>query len=132
MLQKRFIAAWRAAAERKDVAALGELLADKAELISPIAFEPVRERAKMLAIFGAIIEVLPDFTYTRCETTETGAIMLFKGKIGGTGLEVEGIDVFTLGLDGQIYELKVFVRPLKAAAAFAEAMGARLGLRKPG
>jgi hypothetical protein len=128
MLQKRFIANWRAAAESKDLDAIEKLFADKAELISPIAFEPIREHAKMRAIFAAIIEVLPDFSYTRCEGTETGAIMLFRGKIGGTGLEVEGVDVFTLGLDGSIYELKVFVRPLKAAIAFAEAMAVKLGL----
>lgn len=127
MLQKRFIDAWRRAAEAKSPAALDALLADKAELISPIAFEPIRERAKILAIFNAILTVLPDLAYTRCEKTETGAIMLFEGTVAGTLLKVEGIDVFTLGLDGKAFELKVFVRPLKAAVAFAEAMAKKLG-----
>lgn len=126
MLQHRFIAAWRAAAESKNIGALDALLSDKVELISPVAFDPIVDRAKIKAIFAAIIAVLPDLTYTRCEKTETGAIMLFQGTIAGSLLKVEGIDVFTLGLDGKAYELKVFIRPLKAAMAFAEAMAKRL------
>jgi hypothetical protein len=126
MLQKRFMDAWKAAAAAKNVGALDALLSEKAELISPVAFEPIKDRAKIKAIFAAIVEVLPDMAYTRCEKTETGAIMIFEGKIAGTELKVEGIDVFTLGLDAKAYELKVFVRPLKAAVAFAEAMGKKL------
>ena len=126
MLQKRFIDAWRAAAETKNHDALDALLSDEVELVSPIAFAPIKERSKIRAIFAAIMQVLPDLTYTRCEKTETGAIMLFQGTVSGTLLKVEGIDVFTLGLDGKAYELKVFVRPLKAAAAFADAMAHRL------
>jgi hypothetical protein len=126
MVQKRFISAWRDAAEMKNTEALEALLAEQAELISPVTFQPLTERAKIVAVFRAIGQVLPDLSYTRCEKTETGAIMIFEGTIRGTPLRLEGIDVFTLGLDGRAYGLKVFVRPLKAANAFAEAMSAAL------
>lgn len=135
MLQKKFIAAWKAAATAKNLGALAGLLADHVELVSPVAFKPYNERRTVLGILAAVVEVLPDMTYTRCESTETGAIMMFEGTVKGTDLRVEGIDVFQLGLDGKAMQLKVFVRPLNAAAAFAEAMGKALlpiGSSSPG
>lgn len=131
MLQKKFIAKWKDAAETKDVARLGALLADSATLVSPVAFKAITEKGEILAIFKALVQVLPDITYTRAESMETGAIMIFEGSIAGTALKVEGIDVFTLGLDGRVMDLKVFVRPLKAANAFAEAMAKALASFAP-
>jgi hypothetical protein len=125
MKENQFISAWRQAAATKDAGKLMALLADGARLISPVAFKPYDNRAEIQAIFGAILKVLPDLQYTQCESFAGGALMTFEGTLAG-GVKVEGIDVFKLSGDGQVNELKVFVRPLKAAQAFAEAMGKAL------
>ena len=119
-----FTAKWQETAHRKDVPGLLALLAPDARLISPIVFKPIVDRRYIGGIFAAIMKVLPDFSYSRCEVFPGGALMIFEGSLGD--MRLEGLDLFTLNDAGFATELKVFVRPLKAAMEFAARMQAHI------
>lgn len=123
---KLFVDSWLLAAKNKQLDALGPLFAAEATLISPISAKPQTGTQAILPILAAVMKVLPDLTYSRCETTDTGAVLTFAATMEG-GMRLEGLDYFTLRDDGLITELKVFVRPLKAATAFADGMRLALG-----
>ena len=116
-----FIAAWLAAAEKKDLDQLSRLLTAGATLVSPISFKNLTGRAAIAPIFAAIFDVLPDLKYSRCEGFPGGACLIFTATLPG-GIVLEGLDLFTLENEDQASELKVFVRPLKAANLFAAEM----------
>lgn len=131
LTHSKFIAAWKKAAALKDVAALAGLLAEDAVLISPVSFKPVAGKDQIIRICSAILKVLPDLKYDREDGFPSGACLVFSGTLQD-GIVVEGLDLFTIGKDGLASELKVFVRPLKAANLFAAAMAGQLqemGLR---
>lgn len=121
---KTFTDAWIAAANQKDTSKLINLMTVDAKLVSPISFKDLSGRAAIEPIFRAILKVLPDLKYNRIESFAQGACLTFTGTLAG-GLAVEGLDLFTLDAQSgwtQAKELKVFVRPLKAANLFAAEM----------
>jgi hypothetical protein len=117
---------FRAAVEGRDMAAAVALLAEDVVFRSPVVFTPYRGRDAVGTILHAVSEVFEDFRYVR----EVGAagepdhVLVFHARVGG--LEIEGIDLLHTAADGQVDELTVMVRPLKAALALAEAMQAKL------
>lgn len=116
---------FRQAVEARDFAAIDALLADDVVFTSPVAFSPYRGKAITSAILRNVIEVLEDFRYVR----EIGAgdasdhALLFRAKVSGK--EITGCDFIHTDDAGQIDDFMVMVRPLSAAQALAEAMGAR-------
>jgi hypothetical protein len=115
---------FRAAIEARDVPAAVALCSDDVEFRSPVAFAPYRGRAALNVILGAVIEVFQDFRYVREVGTETDHVLVFRARVGERDLE--GADFLHYGQDGLVDEFTVMVRPLSAAQALAEEMGAKL------
>ncbi|MFI9615252.1 nuclear transport factor 2 family protein [Streptomyces sp. NPDC052023] len=116
---------FRQAVERKDMDAVEALLADDVVFTSPVVFKPYTGKAITAAILRAVAEVFEDFTYER-EIGAPGArdhALVFTATVGGKHLQ--GCDFLRVDDSGKIEELMVMVRPLSAAKALAEAMGAR-------
>lgn len=117
--------AFRDAVEARDFAAIERLIADDVVFTSPVAHTPYPGKAITLAILRNVIEVFQDFRYVR----EIGAegvqdhALVFTAKV--RDLELTGCDFLRLDEDGRISEFMVMVRPLRAAEALAEEMGAR-------
>lgn len=116
---------FRQAVERKDMDAVEALLADDVVFSSPVVFKTYTGKAITSAILRAVAEVFEDFTYER----EFGApdardhALVFSATVAGK--QLQGCDFLRLDEAGKIEELMVMVRPLSAANALAEAMGAR-------
>ena len=117
--------AFRDAVEARDFAAIERLIADDVVFTSPVAHTPYPGKAITLAILKNVIQVFQDFRYVR----EIGAddaqdhALVFTAKV--RDLELTGCDFLRLDEDGRISEFMVMVRPLRAAEALAEEMGAR-------
>lgn len=117
---------FRVAVEARDLDAAVALLSEDVVFRSPVVFKPYQGRAAVAAILRAVAEVLEDFRYVR----EIGAAdaadhaLVFQARVGR--LEIEGCDFLHLDADGRIEEFTVMVRPLSAAIALADAMGAKL------
>lgn len=117
--------AFREAVEARDFAAIERLIADDVVFTSPVAHSPYPGKAITLAILKNVIQVFQDFRYVR----EIGAddaqdhALVFTARV--RDLELTGCDFLRLDEDGRISEFMVMVRPLRAAEALAEEMGAR-------
>lgn len=116
---------FRAAVEAGDLDAVEAMLAEDVVFRSPVAFQPYQGRAITAAILRAVSEVFVDFRYEREIRDPAGVdhALVFVATV--EEFEVTGCDLLRYDADGQIAELMVLVRPLRAAEALARQMGAR-------
>jgi len=115
--------AFREAIERWDFEAVERLLADDVVFTSPVAFKPYPGKPITAAILRGVSRVFTDFHYLREINDGPESALIFEAKVGDA--TVNGCDFITVNDDGLISELTVMVRPLKAAHALADAMGAQ-------
>lgn len=114
---------FRAAVEARDVEAMKACLADEVVFRSPVAHKPYPGKPITAAILANVVEVFEDFRYVRELGDDAGHALVFEATVDG--LAITGCDFLVLDDDGLITDFMVMVRPLKAANALAEAMGAR-------
>jgi hypothetical protein len=116
---------FRRAVEAGDVAALEALFAEDAVFTSPVVFRPYEGKAITAAIVRGAARVFQDIRYVREIVSADGRdhALMFQATVNG--LQVQGCDFLHLDEDGLIDDLTVMVRPLSAAKALAEAMGAQ-------
>ncbi|MFF2993581.1 nuclear transport factor 2 family protein [Streptomyces sp. NPDC057950] len=116
---------FRKAVEAGDLAAVEELLADDVVFTSPVAFKPYPGKAITAAILRGVTRVFTDFRYVQEIAGADGRdhALVFTAKVGDK--EINGCDFLHFDEDGRIDDLMVMVRPLSAAHALSEAMGAQ-------
>jgi len=106
-----------------DFGAVEALLAEDVVFTSPVAFKPYPGKAITAAILRGVSRVFTDFRYLREINDGANTALIFEAKVGD--VTVNGCDFITTNADGLISEFTVMVRPLKAAHALADAMGAQ-------
>lgn len=116
---------FRQAVEARDAAAIEALLSDNVVFTSPVAFKPYPGKPITAAILRAVMRVFEDFRYVReiADPGGRGHALMFEASVGGKRLS--GCDFLHIDDDGKIDDFMVMVRPLSAATALAEAMGAQ-------
>ncbi|WP_371568884.1 nuclear transport factor 2 family protein [Streptomyces canus] len=116
---------FRKAVESGDVDAVAGLLADNVVFTSPIAFKPYSGKAITAAVLRGVFRVFEDFTYIREIAGPAGRdhVLVFTATVAGKKLQ--GCDLLHFDEKGRIDDFTVMVRPLSAAQALAEAMGAQ-------
>jgi hypothetical protein len=115
--------AFRDAVEAGDFDGIGGLLADDVVFRSPVAFKPYEGRPIVHAILRGVGRVFEDFRYVNEIADGDDSVLVFETRIGD--VSVNGADFIHVDSDGRIDELTVMVRPLSAAHALADAMGAQ-------
>jgi hypothetical protein len=116
---------FRAAVERKDLAAAGELLAPEIVFHSPVTFHPFIGRDTVRRLLAEVIQVFTDFRYTDELEMDGAHALIFRAGVAGTDREIEGIDLLRFDEQGLIADFTVMLRPLSALVPFAQAMGER-------
>ncbi|MDQ1046220.1 nuclear transport factor 2 family protein [Streptomyces sp. V4I2] len=116
---------FRKAVETADMDAVAALLAENVVFTSPVVFKPYGGRAITAAILRAVSQVFEDFTYTREIANPDGRDHAFVFTATVDGKQLTGCDFLHFDEDGRIDDFMVMVRPLSAARALSEAMGAR-------
>jgi hypothetical protein len=116
---------FRKAVEARDAVAIEALLAEDVVFTSPVAFKPYPGKAITAAILRGVMRVFEDFSYVREIADPDGRdhALVFTATVNGR--QIHGCDFLHFDEDGKIDELTVMVRPLSAAQALAEAMGAQ-------
>jgi ketosteroid isomerase-like protein len=116
---------FRKAVESGDMDAVAALLADDVVFTSPVAFKPYPGKAITAAILRAVSRVFEDFTYVREIANPDGRdhALVFTATVAGK--QLQGCDFLHFDEHGRIDEFTVMVRPLSAAQALSEAMGAQ-------
>ncbi|MCL4808421.1 MAG: nuclear transport factor 2 family protein [Thermoanaerobaculia bacterium] len=125
-MSRALVEKWHALVRAGEPAGLDELLAEDAVFVSPVVHTPQRGRALVKAYLGAAFAVFlnPGFRYVREIVGPSDAMLEFETEIDGT--LVNGVDIIKWNTAGQIVELKVMVRPLRAITLVHERMGAML------
>ncbi|MCG6498852.1 nuclear transport factor 2 family protein [Kitasatospora sp. A2-31] len=116
---------FRQAVEDRDEKAIEALLADEVVFTSPVAFKPYPGKAITAAILRGVLRVLEDFTYVREIASPDGRDHAFVFTATVAGKEIQGCDFLHFDEEGLIDDFTVMVRPLSAAQALSEAMGAQ-------
>ena len=116
-------AQFRAAVERKDIAAVGELLAEDVVFHSPVTFHPFIGRETVTRLIGEVAQVFQDFRYSDELETDGAHALIFRATVQGK--EIEGIDLLRLDEHGSIADFTVMLRPLSGLVPFAQEMGER-------
>ncbi|MET9373586.1 nuclear transport factor 2 family protein [Streptomyces sp. NPDC003035] len=116
---------FRQAVENRDADALAALLAEDVVFTSPVAFKPYAGKAITAAILRGVLRVFEDFAYVREIANPDGRdhALVFTATVNGR--RIQGCDFLHFDEDGRIDDFTVMVRPLSAAQALAEAMGAQ-------
>jgi len=116
---------FRKAVEAADHDAIEALLAEDVVFTSPVAFTPYPGKPITAAILRGVARVFEDFHYVREISSSDGRdhALVFTARVGDR--EIHGCDFLHLNQDGLIDDLTVMVRPLSAANALSEAMGAQ-------
>jgi ketosteroid isomerase-like protein len=119
--------AFRAAVERRDLAALTALLAPDVVFHSPVSFKPYHGRQEVGWILATVATIFEDFVYV--DELESGlhSALRFRARIGDR--LAEGVDLIERDADGAIRTLTVMIRPLSALQALGAAMAARFQQR---
>jgi hypothetical protein len=116
---------FRKAVETQDHAALEALLAEDVVFTSPVAFKPYPGKAITAAILRGVSRVFADFTYVREIANPDGRDHAFVFTATVDGKQIQGCDFLHFDEEGKIDDFLVMVRPLSAAKALSEAMGAQ-------
>ncbi|MFE9905097.1 nuclear transport factor 2 family protein [Streptomyces achromogenes] len=116
---------FRTAVENRDEAAVEALLAENVVFTSPVAFKPYPGKAITAAILRGVMRVFEDFTYVREIANPDGRDHAFVFTATANGRQIQGCDFLHFDDEGKIDDFMVMVRPLSAAKALAEAMGAQ-------
>jgi ketosteroid isomerase-like protein len=116
---------FRKAVESGDLDAVAALLADDVVFTSPVAFKPYPGKAITTAILRAVTQVFENFTYVREIANPDGRDHAFVFTASVAGKKLQGCDFLHFDEDGKIDDFTVMVRPLSAAHALSEAMGAQ-------
>ncbi|OKI30564.1 nuclear transport factor 2 family protein [Streptomyces sp. CB03911] len=116
---------FRKAVEARDEEALAALLAEDVVFTSPVVFKPYPGKAITAAILRGAMRVFEDFAYVREIANPDGRdhALVFTATVRGK--QIQGCDFLHFDEAGKIDEFTVMVRPLSAAQALAEAMGAQ-------
>jgi SnoaL-like domain len=116
-------ARFREAVERRDIDAVGRLLADDVVFHSPITFHPFIGRETVTRLIGEVAQVFEDFRYTDELDTDGAHALIFRARVADR--ELEGIDLLRFDGQGLIADFTVMLRPLSGLMPFAQAMGER-------
>jgi hypothetical protein len=116
-------ARFRAAVERRDIDAVGRLLADDVVFHSPVTFHPFIGRETVTRLIGEVAQVFEDFRYTDELEADGAHALIFRARVADR--EVEGMDLVRLDAQGLIADFTVMLRPLSGLMPFAQAMGER-------
>lgn len=116
---------FRDAVEKRDLAAMIDLLAPDVTFHSPVTFKPFEGRDAVGHVLGAVLGVFEQFRYTNEFAGDGVVALVFEARVGDR--DVQGLDLIRTDADGVIGDLTVMVRPLSAALALRDAMGRQLG-----
>jgi ketosteroid isomerase-like protein len=116
---------YREAVERRDLDAVGELLAAEIAFHSPVTFHPFVGRDTVRRLLGEVIEVFEDFRFTDELQIDGAHALIFRAGVAGSDREIEGVDLLRFDADGLIDDFTVMLRPLSALVPFAQAIGER-------
>ena len=117
---------FRKAIESSDLDVAISRMAPDVVFHSPVTFKAFIGREAVAGLFAILLRTFEDFRYVGEFASNDGSeILHFETRVGDR--KVEGIDMLHFDDSGLIDEFTVMVRPLSAALALRDTIGAQLG-----
>ena len=125
------IAALRRADQLGDVIAMGKLLAPNVICRSPFAaLVRFEGREEVVALYRDVFDILKERDSGEPLVGESSGSFHFSGRVRGT--PVDGVVLVNFNEQGQISEIKTYIRPLRSVAAVFRALPPRVSRRRGG
>jgi len=107
-------------------------LAEDSVFYSPVVFTPQRGKELVKLYLAGALQVLGNesFRYVKEIVQDETAMLEFEASVDG--IYVNGVDILTWNEQGQIQEVKVMLRPLKAIHVLQQRMREMLELLREG
>ncbi|MGP3991613.1 nuclear transport factor 2 family protein [Streptomyces sp. 3N207] len=125
---------FRAAVEKGELAALGDLFTEDIRFYSPVKFTPFEGKPMVLGLFGVLLRTFEDLRYighfegmaeTSTDREQAPSVILpFRATVHGK--QIHGIDMLQFDETGRVKEFTVMVRPQSAVHALGQAVLAGL------
>jgi hypothetical protein len=125
-LPQRTLDGWHRYVASGDSEILRQLLAEHIVFRSPFVQSPILGRVATLLVLTTVVQIFENFTYHRTFVAgPDDAALEFAANIGKW--QLKGVDLIKFNAEGEMIELEVMIRPIKALAALGEEMGNRIG-----
>jgi len=111
----RFLTGWHRTVAERDLDALRALLSEDVSLGAPPYWARIEGRALVHHLLGLILHTIEDFTYHREWRNGSELALEFMGHVGA--VELQGIDLISLGDSAVIRKLDVLIRPANGVEA---------------
>jgi hypothetical protein len=103
---------WHEIVASGDHTRLAEIISEDCTFHSPVVHTPQVGRARTTLYLAAAMRVFNDsFRYVKEVVDGSHAVLEFTCTVDG--IEINGVDIITVGADGRVSEFKVMARPLK-------------------
>ena len=89
-----------------------EILSPDARMGAPPYWQRLEGHEVVHHLLGIIIHTIEGFTYHREWIRDAELALEFRGTV--SGLELQGIDLITIGADGRLVGIDVMIRPVNA------------------
>ena len=119
-----FLGRWHRIVAERDLAALGDILADDVAIGAPPYWTPLAGKPLVHHLLGIIVTTIEGFTYHREWTRGRELALEFRGRVGEH--ELQGIDLITLDDAGHVAHLDVLIRPMNALEALRDIVAPKM------
>jgi hypothetical protein len=119
------LAKWHSMIEENDFSDLPSIIAADAVFRSPVGLKPYPGRDLVCLMLSTAAGVFEDFKYHRELFDGENAVLEFSAHIGD--VDLKAVHMIHFNAAGEFVEIEKLVRPLEAAKALGNAMGAKIG-----
>ena len=123
-MSDEFLDKWHRIVAEKDLDALLTVLDEDVTIGAPPYWNKLEGRPLVHHLLGVIIRTIEDFTYHREWRDGRELALEFHGHVGE--LDIQGIDLITLGDDGRVANIDVLMRPVNAVLRLQEIVGPQM------
>lgn len=103
---------------------LDKILADEVKFHSPFVWKPKEGKLMAKAILTAASQTFENFKYIREISEENNFMLEFEANLGE--LNLRGVDIIELTVQGEIIDFKVMIRPANALQILGMEMSRKL------
>ena len=116
---------WLTMIAERDFRDLHSIVAADAVFHSPVGLKPYPGRDLVCLMLSTAAGIFEDFKYHRKLVDGENAVLEFSAHIGDE--QLKAVHIIRFNTAGEFSDIEKMVRPVKAAKALGDAMGARIG-----
>jgi hypothetical protein len=122
---QKSLAKWLIMLKTKDFSDLPLIVAADAVFHSPVGLRPYPGRDLVCLLLRTAAGVFEDFKYHRKLLDDDNAVLEFSAHIGD--VQLKAVHIIRFNAAGEFADIEKMVRPVEAAKALGNAMGAKIG-----